>query len=363
MPASNPWYQRVFAAVAGSFARASAVKNEFTKVQQGFDALYLQGTVGSIIGLTGVPSMLGKALYLWRVNATEDGVDFVPPWLMQPKLLPAGNYTMVATDWGCQLISQSATPITITVPPNAAQAAPAGTCVLVHQEGAGQVTFVAGVGVTVDAANGLYATRVQFSSASLSVKSLDRWSLVGDLNISLNGSSTLGRHAIWVPARLMSPSAAGGCAALATIASAANQPDLVTLDFDPTTEQYAQFALSMPRSWNEGTISFKAIWSHAATVTNFGTVWGLQAVAVSDQDPIAVAFGTQQNATDTGGVTNSQYVSPESTAITIAGAPQPEDTVFFRVFRKAADASDTMTINARLHGIVVYIVTDAGTDA
>jgi len=362
---ANPWYARAFAAVAGSFARASAVKNEFTKVEQGFDALFAAGLVGSITGLTGVPTMVGKALYLWRNNAAENAVEFVPPWLMDPKIIPSGaTYTMILSDWGRQLISQDATPVTIYVPNNAAVAAPQGTCVLIHQEGAGQVTIqpVPASGVTIDAAGGLVATRVQFSSASLSVKSLDRWSLVGDLNITLNGASTIGRHALWIPATQMRPSVTGGCAALTGIASAANQPDLVSLDFDTTTQEFAQFSLAMPRSWNEGSISFKAVWSHAAAAT-FGCVWGLQAVAVSDQDPIAVAFGTQQNVTDAGGVTNTQYVSPESVAITAGGTPLADDTLFFRVMRVPVDAGDTLNVDARLHGIIVYIVTDAGTDA
>lgn len=173
----------------------------------------------------------------------------------------------------------------------------------------------------------------------------------------------VGKHAVAIAAGSMRPSASGGCASLAGIASAANQPDIVTLDFDATTEEYAQFSLAMPKSWNEGTLTFKALWSHAATATNFGVVWGLQAVAVSDNDAIAVAFGTAQTVVDTGGTTNKSYLSPESSAITVAGTPAAEDTVFFRVYRKAADGSDTMAVDARLHGIVLFMTTDAGNDA
>jgi hypothetical protein len=32
-------------------------------------------------------------------------------------------------------------------------------------------------------------------------------------------------------------------------------------------------------------------------------------------------------------------------------------------YRVPADASDTMAIDARLHGVVLYLTTDAGTDA
>lgn len=177
------------------------------------------------------------------------------------------------------------------------------------------------------------------------------------------GGSTQGRHAVYVPAGGMSPSVTGGCAALATIASAANQPDIQTLDFDATTQEYAQFSFRMPKSWNEGTVTFVPVWSHAATTTNFGVVWDLQAVGVSDDDPIAVAFGTAQTSTDTGGTTNDIYIGPESSAITVAGMPAAEDMVFFRLSRVTGSGSDTMAIDARLHGITVYITTDADTDA
>lgn len=186
--------------------------------------------------------------------------------------------------------------------------------------------------------------------------------------LSIDGSGilsggTAGRQAIYIGAGSISPSSSGGCAALAKIASAANQPDIVTLDFDTTTQEYAQFGIVMPKKWDEGTITFKAHWSHAATTTNFGVVWDLQAVAVSDDDAIAVAFGTAQTSTDTGGTTNDLYTSPESSAITVSGTPAAEDMVFFRVSRVTGNGSDTMAIDARLHGITLYITTAAETDA
>lgn len=174
---------------------------------------------------------------------------------------------------------------------------------------------------------------------------------------------TTGRHSIPIMAGAMSPSATGGCAALATIASGANLPDIQTLDFDTTTQEYAQFSIPMPKSWNEGTVTFKPLWSHPATTTNFGVVWNLQAIALSNDDAIATAFGTAQTSTDTGGTTDDIYAGPESSAITIAGTPAAEDVVFFRLSRVTGDGGDTMAVDARLHGIVLYITTDAETDA
>lgn len=177
------------------------------------------------------------------------------------------------------------------------------------------------------------------------------------------GTGTAGRHSIPVMASSISPSAAGGCASITTRASAANMPDIITLDFDASTEEYAQFAIPMPKKWDLGTVTAKFIWRHGSTTTNFTVIWGLQAVAISNDDTFAASYGTAQTATDTGGTTDDLYVSPETSAITIAGTPAAEDVVCFRVYRKAADGADTLAIDAGLVGVVLYITTSAETDA
>lgn len=174
---------------------------------------------------------------------------------------------------------------------------------------------------------------------------------------------TQGKHAVPVMAGAIAPSAAGGCAAVATVASGANKPDMISVDFDAATQEYAQFAFPMPKSWNEGTITAAFRWSHGATSTNFGVVWGIQAVAVSDGDAIGAAFGVAQEVTDAGGATDTLYVSAETAAMTVAGGPAAGDTVYFRVYRKAADAADTLAVDARLQSVVIYLTTDADTDA
>lgn len=179
----------------------------------------------------------------------------------------------------------------------------------------------------------------------------------------VHGGTTFGKHAVPVSAGAMKPSTTNGCAQIATVEISAGQPDVTSLDFDPSTQEYAQFSIPMPKSWNEGTLTFKPIWSHSATATNFGVVWSLQAVAVSNDDAIGVSFGTAQTSTDTGGTTDDLYVGPESSAITVGGSPAAEDIVFFRISRVVADGGDTLAVDARLHGIVLYVTTDAENDA
>ena len=147
-----------------------------------------------------------------------------------------------------------------------------------------------------------------------------------------------------------------------TVETATNKVMLVTLDFDTTTQEFAQFNVKMPKGWNEGTVPFQAVWSHAATATNFGVVWALEAVSFSDGDAGDFAFGTAQQVADTGGTTNAIYHAPESSAITIAGSPAQGDWVVFQVKRVPSDGSDTLAIDARLHGVKLIYTTDANTD-
>lgn len=163
---------------------------------------------------------------------------------------------------------------------------------------------------------------------------------------------------LWIPAAGMRPSSSGGCAPLALVATAANQPDVSSLDFDGVTAEYAQFWVRMPKAWDEGTLTAQFYWSHAATTTDFGVRWGLQGVAVSDDDTIAVAYGTAVEVTDTGGTTNDLYVSPATTAITVAGTPVAGDMVAFRAYRDPANGADTMAIDARLMGIAIFYTTN-----
>lgn len=171
-----------------------------------------------------------------------------------------------------------------------------------------------------------------------------------------------GTQTIYIPAAAIAPSASVGCASLTIVASGTNQPDIRSLDFNTTTQQYAQFDVAFPKSWDEGTVTAKFFWSHAATTTNFGVVWNLQGVAISDDDTQAVAYGTAQQVADTGGTTNDLYVTAATSAITIAGTPAVGDMVNFRVSRVTADGSDTMAIDARLMGIQLFWTNNAGND-
>jgi hypothetical protein len=170
-----------------------------------------------------------------------------------------------------------------------------------------------------------------------------------------------GKKKLWIPAGAMKPRTTNGPAS-GNNETATNDLQYGTLDFDATTEEGAWFSIAMPKGWNEGTVSFRPVWTHGSTTVNFGVVWSLSGVAFSDDDALDAAAGTAQTSTDTGGTTEDLYRGPESSAITIAGTPQAEDVVFFLVKRVVGDASDNMAVDAKLIGIELFVTTDANTE-
>jgi hypothetical protein len=171
-----------------------------------------------------------------------------------------------------------------------------------------------------------------------------------------------GKQTIYIPASAMLPRITNG-PSLGSLETATNRVNVSTLDFDPTTQEFAQFQIAMPKSWNEGTVTYDVIWYHPSTTTNFGVVWSLAGVALSDTNALDTAFGTAVQVTDTGGTTNAVYDSPESGAVTIGNTPAENDYVIFQIARVPADGSDTMAVDARLLGIRLFYTTNAGNDA
>ncbi len=188
-------------------------------------------------------------------------------------------------------------------------------------------------------------------------------SLRGTLDEVAAFSASVGKQTIWMPASAMTPNTTNG-AASGTAEMSSNKNMVVTLDFDQSTQEFAQFSIAMPKSWDNGTITFFPVWSHVAPSSpdTTGVAWGLDAVAVSDGDALDVAFGTAGVVTDTGASANTQYIGAESSAVTISGTPATGDVVYFRIHRDPANGSDNLTAEARLHGVKIIYTTSAGTD-
>lgn len=160
-----------------------------------------------------------------------------------------------------------------------------------------------------------------------------------------------GEGEIFLPASAGWPSTTGGCAAPTQVEFVTNDVDVFVMDFDPATEEYAQWSVLMPSTWDAGTITFEAVWTAASGTGD--VIWGLQGRAYADDDPADAAWGTAQEVTDTLLAADDFHFSPESSAITLAGTPAAGQWVQFRAYRKAADAGDTLGADARLLGLRV----------
>jgi hypothetical protein len=171
----------------------------------------------------------------------------------------------------------------------------------------------------------------------------------------------IGKHTIWVPATAMVARITDGAAA-GTVETTTNRVMLKTLNFDPTTPKFAQFAIQMPKGWNEGALVAQFVWSHPATTTDFDVVWALEAMALGDNEAADTAFGTAQQVTDAGGTTDNVYITSETTNITVGSTPGAENWVVFQVKRVANDVADTMEVDARLHGVKIHYTIDAARD-
>jgi len=186
--------------------------------------------------------------------------------------------------------------------------------------------------------------------------------ILGSTSLTSSSVKQAGKETIWVPASAMQPTTSNGCSALTTVETTSGRPDMVVLDFDKDSDEFAQFSVAFPKSWNEGTVTFQFFWSGIAATT--GVTLGLQGVAVGDNDTIDVAYGTAVLVDDDAqGAVEEMLVSAESSAITIAGSPAVDQLCYFRIFRDVSATNDDMAGDCRLHGVKLFFTTDAANDA
>ena len=172
--------------------------------------------------------------------------------------------------------------------------------------------------------------------------------------------AAFGKQTMWVPSTAMSPTVSNGCASLAAVETTAGRPDLYVLDFDKDADEFAQFSVAFPKAWNAGTVTFQVYWAGIAATSDVD--WMVDAVAVSNNTTLDIAYGTAVVVTDNAqGAIEELNVSAESGAVTIAGSPGDDEVVFFRIGRDVS--GDGHAGDARLLGIKIFFTIDALNDA
>lgn len=194
------------------------------------------------------------------------------------------------------------------------------------------------------------------------------WGTV-DQNIAATGKwqeggvdiSPIGLHDAWIPASAMWPSTTSGATGLTQRELATNDVDIQTWDYTSTTvDEYTQFTWTIPQEWNAGTITVEFFWTATGGAAG-NVVWGIQATAFDNDNPLDAAWGTIQEVTDAWIANDDLHISAATSAVTIAGTPVAGEMVQFRVIRSGSDASDTFATTAGLLGIRINYTTDSAT--
>lgn len=124
------------------------------------------------------------------------------------------------------------------------------------------------------------------------------------------------------------------------------------LKFDDATEESAQFRMVLPPGFQGATIDVEVRWSPDSAASG-GVVWGVQALALNDDDALDQAFGTEATAAaDTATAVGDLLIAAVVT-VTPSNSPAAGDTLIVRVARKVGDAGDTMTGDANLQQVVI----------
>ena len=225
-------------------------------------------------------------------------------------------------------------------------------------------TLTAFAGLTFAAGGTFYAT----GADAFAVRTIGTVGQVWTVNGAGNApewqtpsAGNIGQHTIYIPAAAMVPATTNGASA-EVFETTSNARMIAYLAYSPSTEEFAHFSIQMPKSWDEGTLIVQFVWTHPSTTTNFGVAWGMEATALANDDALDAAWGTEVATVDTGGTTHDVYISPESTAVTVAGSPAAEEWVSFRVTRVVGNGSDNMAVDAWLLGVKIHYTTNAATD-
>ena len=200
--------------------------------------------------------------------------------------------------------------------------------------------------------------KVRFDAGSITTATT-RVFTFPDKNLTL--SSVIGTQDIWIPAQALKPRATNG-AALTDRTQATSNYEQSTMNFDTTTQEYAQLPpIMLPRNWNNGTIKFRLVWTCSGGSSAQTIDFDLSGYAYSNDDALTTAFSGTQNVTDIWIADNDNHTTDWSSAITIGGTPADSDLLILELTRDVT--ADNLGVDAELIGIQIELTLDDGTSS
>ena len=192
---------------------------------------------------------------------------------------------------------------------------------------------------------------IQDSEASSALKELT----LANLKVHLDTVGTY--EEIWIPAGAMTPNATAPAAA-DIYEYATNDMTHDTLLFDGIAQdEYAEFNVVMPSSWNRGTIKAKVFWApgHADANVDEWVLFTLAAGAFSNDDALDAVLGTAQDMADRVIADDDLHITAASAAITVGGTPALGDLIHFKLRRDYdyTGGGTAMDVDARVFGALI----------
>lgn len=130
--------------------------------------------------------------------------------------------------------------------------------------------------------------------------------------------------------------------------AAAPAAHFVELLFDPSTEEACYFSFRLPTDYSSSPV-LKLQWK--ANQASNAVVWGCQVSATTPADadtPNEHALATTNTVTDNCNATEARRLVESSITLTNADSMAAGDFITLRIYRVAANGSDTCTVDAEL---------------
>lgn len=153
------------------------------------------------------------------------------------------------------------------------------------------------------------------------------------------------------------PRASNGCAPPAWTELATNKIMVPSLDFDKDSDEFAQWMFVMPEGYTGGNVYVKVYWTAAS---GSGTViWVVNMRTFDNDDAMDAAFSGYVSPNDALITANDVHIT-SSTTLTPDGTPAGGELAIVQISRDADNASDTLSVDAKLLGIKIEFPTAYG---
>jgi len=129
------------------------------------------------------------------------------------------------------------------------------------------------------------------------------------------------------------------------------------LDFDDTTEESCYVDVILPYRREAGTDVTVSVYWHSAAATAGDCIWGIEYRAIADSDAVAGATTTVEQAFTTDATAGDLNLDTFTTKI-LAANIDDKNMMGMRLYRKAADALDTLVGDARCLGLNLEFTSD-----